>query len=621
MNFQLDLKLRESMQGYLDCFFHSLQGDNNALHAFTSTLSAFNNTIWAQRDKLQVETLIAVRGFAHVIDAVTSSALELETETQKLQKEAVEDISRILNGKMDGLSIGDQHHKSSMEEDVPSYIKLSYEWLLSNLHNPYPSKDTKKQIARKSKCSVRDIDAWFIDARKRIGWNTLRRRKFSNKQENIVAAATRFFKPSASTFADDASATLMSEMNPFEAYHADFVAMENATRSLYSGRLSAVPPSTPPNRAGQKSRRSYPATSRSVPPQIPNFESAILPYPTPEPSPEQFTIASPLSATCAPLPISIAMPSQKRRRPDSELSEDDRPDSEGKIQQCKRPRLESWSRGDFLGATHSSGPPSPALTPDSSGDTPASCILSTGSNTYSATSTNLSGKRKRRLSDADTQTPAKRPHHAFAVPRLHAVSDPFPISKPFIDDSFDEWFNSDLAAGRTLDNNVPTPDSAVPELSDQIPLEVHCHSYQNFPYEPNVTLPETSFIAEASHVNPLPTPTIEISEKPGECRSVGSESLTDFDFSTLNEGNSQGISSNPLDQILDMNTLLHPSHDNFQWIQPMPAGSIEPPEPSAPSLSDFGPAISIIPEDQDAKRIRVQLLREELKLLESELES
>nr|pir a 1-2 protein - inky cap (Coprinus cinereus) [Coprinopsis cinerea] len=42
-------------------------------------------------------------------------------------------------------------------------------WLYQNLHNPYPSPQVRESIATKSKSPRKDVDNWFVDARRRIG--------------------------------------------------------------------------------------------------------------------------------------------------------------------------------------------------------------------------------------------------------------------------------------------------------------------------------------------------------------------------------------------------------------------------------------------------------------------
>ncbi|KAJ3913189.1 HD1 homeodomain mating-type protein Le.a1-5 [Lentinula edodes] len=57
--------------------------------------------------------------------------------------------------------------------NLPSYIPPSYTWLLSNLHNPYPSTTIRDTIASTTNTPRRLIDAWFVDVRRRIGWTNL----------------------------------------------------------------------------------------------------------------------------------------------------------------------------------------------------------------------------------------------------------------------------------------------------------------------------------------------------------------------------------------------------------------------------------------------------------------
>ncbi|KAJ3909437.1 HD1 homeodomain mating-type protein Le.a1-3 [Lentinula edodes] len=62
---------------------------------------------------------------------------------------------------------------SQLPPNLPSYIPPSYTWLLSNLHNPYPSTTIRDTIASTTNTPRRLIDAWFVDVRRRIGWTNL----------------------------------------------------------------------------------------------------------------------------------------------------------------------------------------------------------------------------------------------------------------------------------------------------------------------------------------------------------------------------------------------------------------------------------------------------------------
>jgi C-terminal domain of homeodomain 1 len=80
-----------------------------------------------------------------------------------------------------------------------------------------------------------------------------------------------------------------------------------------------------------------------------------------------------------------------------------------------------------------------------------------------------SGKRKRRLSDADHDISSKRPHNALAVPRLQTVSDPLPLPNPIISELYKTVF------GQTVGDSIPGPVSV--ESLDDTQVEVDFYSY------------------------------------------------------------------------------------------------------------------------------------------------
>lgn len=100
-------------------------------------------------------------------------------------------------------------------------------WLVKNLHNPYPSKETRKTLSTQTNTPQKAIDSWFTDIRKRIGWNSLRKKHFSTRKA-MIAAATKFFKPS--------SAQLDSGTGPEDTTHFDeeFALLEDNAKNLYS---------------------------------------------------------------------------------------------------------------------------------------------------------------------------------------------------------------------------------------------------------------------------------------------------------------------------------------------------------------------------------------------------
>lgn len=192
----------------------------------------------------------------------------------------------------------------------------AHKWLTLNLHNPYPSKEIKRRIASNTNSSIKDIDAWFIDVRKRIGWNKLRKTRFSNKQDEIIAAATRFFKPQLG-YHESVDANPGFKMDENDKYRPDFLAMEHKVKTLYSGRFTQDPDLTPivPQNDEQYVGKSSPSTEFA--------------YPTPEPSsPEYLTEQSPLpTLPTPPLPEMPRSESRKRRRSSVDSSDDGHDDS------------------------------------------------------------------------------------------------------------------------------------------------------------------------------------------------------------------------------------------------------------------------------------------------------
>ena len=169
---------------------------------------------------------------------------------------------------------------------------------MKNLHNPYPCKATRQRIAKEAHSTPKDIENWFADTRKRIGWNDLRRRSFANRKDFIVKAATQFFKP--------ASGPVNVELL---RYNPCFASVLATAENLYSAELLAGLDST-----HTKSRTSRRAAA------LPSMSSkATLQYPSPASSPHSWTTA---------LPSTVSAPTHKRRLSEDSLcseSESDMP--------------------------------------------------------------------------------------------------------------------------------------------------------------------------------------------------------------------------------------------------------------------------------------------------------
>ena len=108
----------------------------------------------------------------------------------------------------------------------PTFLTSAYQWLLDNLHNPYPTAEVKTRIAVASSCQVSSINSWFTNARRRIGWTTLCRERFCNCRADMLDAAYR------ALVNEDPQRPLSPELR-----HC-FVAMKVAAEGLYSSTFT-----------------------------------------------------------------------------------------------------------------------------------------------------------------------------------------------------------------------------------------------------------------------------------------------------------------------------------------------------------------------------------------------
>lgn len=160
-------------------------------------------------------------------------------------------------------------------------------------------------LATNSGCSSKDIDNWFISIRRRIGWNALRAKSFSNKRNLIVTAATRFFKTDIAEkyiCGSDSSIASTSIAHLRQDFELQFITIYNNAKELYpaissesslSGLGLAI---DHPKPSGEKRRR-----------------RKILTDATPTPS----------SGAFSPCSTDSTKKSRKRRSFSSDFSDDD----------------------------------------------------------------------------------------------------------------------------------------------------------------------------------------------------------------------------------------------------------------------------------------------------------
>lgn len=136
-------------------------------------------------------------------------------------------------------------HDSPTEPPAPAISPA--QWLLDNLHNPYPSNATKRAMEHSPALANRTVNEWFARARQRIGWTRLLRDRFGGCRSAATDAAFRAY------VRDDPYSPLDTELYAaFEAVraHANLVytpsspgIREIASHSSPPARYPSVTPS------------------------------------------------------------------------------------------------------------------------------------------------------------------------------------------------------------------------------------------------------------------------------------------------------------------------------------------------------------------------------------------
>jgi hypothetical protein len=75
----------------------------------------------------------------------------------------------------------------------PSAVTSPTQWLLENLHNPYPSNAVKRNMKGSEELGNCTLNEWFARARQRIGWTRLLRDRFGGCRSVATDAAFRAF--------------------------------------------------------------------------------------------------------------------------------------------------------------------------------------------------------------------------------------------------------------------------------------------------------------------------------------------------------------------------------------------------------------------------------------------
>lgn len=171
--------------------FDSLS-DSEEIQTFRRSWSTLSQDIEhaASCHILDEDTLAQYRDTSRLVEELCESMMEFYEDVEAIDTAFQKDLDDIFaSWEKSAAFPNSQSDTLSTRRDV----SLAAKWLSQNYHNPYPASAVRDDISRNSKWNRKDVDAWFTEARKRIGWNEIRKRFFGNKRADAVEKATQFF--------------------------------------------------------------------------------------------------------------------------------------------------------------------------------------------------------------------------------------------------------------------------------------------------------------------------------------------------------------------------------------------------------------------------------------------
>ncbi|EIW87041.1 hypothetical protein CONPUDRAFT_69369 [Coniophora puteana RWD-64-598 SS2] len=218
----------------------ALSADHHNLASYEQVWSSLGNDLASAIASNAVDSDVL-----HLAHTVASHIFDLSIYIQELQHSEEDTVQRI---RCDQESIMEDFcHLSISSPEPPSiassqltgpsrpsalehestfpFIAPALDWLLCNLHNPYPSPETRRTIAYTSSSPLDSVNDWFKNVRKRIGWTAILQNHFKGYKRDALVAAHRVLVD------DDGDTSSNAPVPPNIAF--DFVQMKVAAESLY----------------------------------------------------------------------------------------------------------------------------------------------------------------------------------------------------------------------------------------------------------------------------------------------------------------------------------------------------------------------------------------------------
>ncbi|KAF5368447.1 hypothetical protein D9758_002272 [Tetrapyrgos nigripes] len=390
----LDSRLLSTLDQFFDSHLSS------TLPAFASQWDGFCTDLQSPHSEvlLNEDTGRIADCVASEMEVLCQTFLDLEVFADGVMKRFIQKASATSTG------------KDIQECPKPQrYMRSAHEWLLANLHEPYPSLETREELGEAAGFSRKSVDNWFIDARKYIGWNALRQ-KFKTRKE-LISEAFRYFQPQKGRFRKPS------------VYDEAFENMRHRAMAMFD------------DDASQSSSRSV-SEARSFSDDESPKPAQSLVYAEEEPS-----IPAKQQSRVTFIPF-IPTTSLKRQAQDDDVP--------AQTQSKKRRRSDD---DEEVKST-------PSTTPSSTPSPPAA-----SSPSY-PTSAPPANRRKRRLSESDGGSAPKRPRHQAIVAPGRSVSEPLLPSITFRTVSELENWLPTFKPEPTPELEFDSAELALPDLDD-----------------------------------------------------------------------------------------------------------------------------------------------------------
>ncbi|KAH6916971.1 mating-type protein beta 1-domain-containing protein [Coprinopsis sp. MPI-PUGE-AT-0042] len=186
-----DLVIKATLDCLTNDMLSSIRGHNPAVSSISSALSKVDSLVHSCHATLKNETKDLLSSFTNIMAFLPAGLQQAETETDALINQFSAETTALLQDKL-----GQRSSKRSTSSKGIN-MEPAARWLRDNWFNPYPSDSVRADMAARTRSTRKDIDTWFADSRKRIGWNSLRKKHFSTKRA-LIESATHFDSPNPS---------------------------------------------------------------------------------------------------------------------------------------------------------------------------------------------------------------------------------------------------------------------------------------------------------------------------------------------------------------------------------------------------------------------------------------